>query len=99
MYQVKYVFGIDMPDLIDRLNRALSDIKATEKPNIIYDRERVEAIIEYETEEEYKKRLCCECQHWDDSNGTSDVSGFCQLTGHRKRFNCNACESYKDIRA
>lgn len=98
MLQVLYVCGIDMPDLIESLNKTLSGLNSKEKPNIIYNRDKVEAIVEYEPVEVYENSLCCECQYFDTSGSASDVSGLCQLKGKRCRFNCRACKDYKDIR-
>lgn len=95
MLQTRAIFGTDLPDLFETLNNELTKIDS-EKVEIKYFLDNLTIVIEFE---ESYNRLCCECQHWDSSNGTSDVNGFCQLSGNRKRFNCRACKNYKDIRA
>lgn len=97
MLQTIFVTGLDLPDLNRCLNKALSEIDG--EPSIQYHFDRMLAVIEYNTTASYDNKICCECQHWDSSNSTSDVNGICQLKGRRCRFNCKACESYKDIRS
>ena len=97
MLQVKFVIGYDLMDLNESLNEALSKIKS-ENVSIKYELNNTLAIIEYEVQEAYKERLCCECAYWDDSGNSESLNGFCTMTGKRMRFNCHACPNYKDIR-
>lgn len=99
MLQVKFIYGTDLPDLNEALNKALSDIDSESKPNIKYELNNLMALIEYELHEEYKERLCCECALWDDQGKNDSLNGFCTLTGKRVRFNCRACKRYQDVRA
>ena len=97
MYQVKFVLGVDAPDLTECLNRTLSNLQH-DVVDIKFPDDKTAAII-YEVEEEYKSHLCCDCAMWDDTNSTSNLIGLCQFCGKRKRFNDKACRSFKDIRA
>ena len=99
MLQVKFIYGTDLADLNESLNKALSTTESETKPDIKYDFNKIIAVIEYETHEAYKDRLCCDCTFWDDSVGNSDLIGMCQMCGKRKRFNDKACPRYEDIRA
>lgn len=96
MLQTKFILGTDMPDLERSLNKFLSELSAESVCK--YFPESCLVVVEYKTDEEYKTSLCCECSMWDSPN-SSNLYGFCQLKGDRKRFNCKACPSYKDIRA
>ena len=97
MLQVKFISGNSLEDLSENLNKALSSIQS-EKTEISYDTPNHQAIIQYETYEAYKDRLCCECAHWDDDGKSSTLICFCTMTGKRMRYNCHACPSYKDVR-
>lgn len=96
MLQTKFVLGSDLIDLNETLNEALSNIKS-ENINIKYELDKILAIIEYEIEEAYKGRLCCDCAYWDDI-GNSSLANFCTITGKKMRFNCHACPKFKDLR-
>lgn len=98
MLQTKFVYGTDLVDLNQSLNKALSEINS-EKVNVQYFLDKYIAIIEYGIEEEYKKEICCDCAYWDDSHNTNNLIGLCQLCGKRKRFSDKACPSYLDKRA
>ena len=99
MLQTKLIQGTDLPDLFGNLNLFLSQVQSDEKPTIHYQLNDLIIIVEYETNAAYKNAICCECQLWDDSGSSQSLIGFCQLCGQRKRFNCKACSSYKDVRA
>lgn len=96
MLQTRFISGDDMSDLERNLNDALRSVKG--KPTVKYFETSWTAVIETEIESEYEKRLCCECSLWDDGGSSSSLSGFCTMTGQRKRYNCRACEEYKDVR-
>lgn len=57
------------------------------------------AVVQYHVKKPWEGRLCSECQHWDDAGSSDSVIGLCQEKGGRRRFNCRACDKYKDIRA
>lgn len=97
MLQTKFVLGVDVPDLEQSLNAALTKI-ASENIKVNYFLDNLTAIVEYEVLEAYKQRLCCECSFWDDGGATSSLSGFCTMTGKRLRYNCKACSHYTDVR-
>ena len=96
MLQTKFVQGINLTDLNERLNQALSEITSKE-PSIKYFLDDNLAIIEYRTNEAYQNRLCSECAHWEDT-GNGTLVNFCTQDGKRKRYNCKACPMYKDLR-
>lgn len=97
MLQIKFVQGVDMPDLERSTNEALSKIKS-ENVEVNCDMDRFLAIIKYDLYEVYKDHICCECMYWDDSGSHQSITGFCTLTGKRMRFSCHACPQFKDVR-
>ena len=98
MRQVKILKGHDIADLQDSINANLVSVKSEDVIGININLSDLSAIIEYVKNEEYMERICSECQYWDDSGSSSAVSGLCQEHGGKRRFNCKACEQFKDIR-
>ena len=96
MLQVKTVYGTDVPSLTRSLNETLSQITSEVKSVHIVN--EVTAIIIYDEIQLFEKRICCECQYWDDSQNPGGMMGICQHNGGRKRFGEKACRDYKDIR-
>ena len=98
MLKVKIIDGVTKHKLEDELNEFLSTITSEEVHNIVYDFPNFTVAIEYETEEAWKNMICAACQHWDDVTSTDSLMGICHECGGRKRFNCKACERFKDVR-
>ena len=101
MRQVKILKGDDIKtvsDLQDSINACLVPVKSDDVIRIDINLSELSAVIEYIANEEYMDRICSECQYWDDSGSASAVSGLCQEHGGKRRFNCKACERFKDIR-
>lgn len=101
MRQVKIIKSDDIKsasDLQDSINACLVPVKSDDVISIDINLSELSAVIEYIANEEYMDRICSECQYWDDGDSASAVSGLCQDRGGRRRFNCKACESFKDIR-
>lgn len=97
MIQVKFILGVDLPDLNETLNSFLQTVNSDDV-NINYDHiDDLLIIVEYEKDEPYKRSICSECQNWQE-NSPSSLVGLCQAKGHRKRFDCKACSAYVDIR-
>lgn len=97
MLQIKLIPGKDIESLNNAVNAFLAVLSDEAVKDIKTDLDRMIAFIEYSTNEEWKKRMCCECQYWDDG-GETGTSGMCQECGQRRRFNCKACECFKDVR-
>lgn len=97
MLKTKFVKAPDVFLLETELNEELSKIAADEV-NIKYFIDECMAVIEFKAEQEYSKRFCSECAHWDDDGSSSSLSCFCTQDGKRKRYNHKACSEYKDIR-
>ena len=98
MVQIKFVEGDTLTSLERSINSFLAGITAEDLRDISYNLENKTAIIEYVAQEAWKKCLCCDCQHWDGGDDTNSVMGLWQMRGKRKRFNCRACEDFKDVR-
>ena len=98
MLKVKIIDGVTKHKLEDELNEFLSTLTSEAVRNIVYDFPNFTVAIEYEMEEAWKNMICADCQHWDDGNSIDSVMGLCHECGGRKRFNCKACERFKDIR-
>ena len=93
----KTVFFSSIKELDASVNEVLSTISKEEFYSIEVKEEKGLAFILYEKEEPWKNALCCDCQYWDDQGETS-TSGLCHECGQRRRFNCKACKSFKDVR-
>lgn len=91
MLKVKIIDAVTKHKLEDELNEFLSTITSEEVRNIVYDFPNF-------THVQWKNMICADCQHWDDGNSIDSVTGLCHECGGRKRFNCKACERFKDIR-
>lgn len=98
MVLIKTVFFSSIKDLDTSVNAFLSTIETEAFRSIRVEEEKGYAVILYEVEEEWKERMCYECQHWDDGGSSDSVSGLCQECGGRRRFNCKACDRFKDVR-
>lgn len=99
MLQIRIAQGKDIGDLEDKVNGVLEDIKSDDVKNIEFVIPELTAVIEYIRSEEWKGRMCMDCQYWDDAGSADAVIGLCQVCGGKKRFNCKACEKFKDVRA
>lgn len=99
MLQVKIVQETEASDLNKSINDFLATIKSEDVKDIKFELSDYSliAIIQYEVVEPWAKAMCCDCQYWDDG-GTTDAVGLCHECGQRKRFNCKACTSFKDVR-
>ena len=96
MLQIKTIYDTGLAELDKKVNEFLKDIPEDNVRSIeLHDNCM---LIQYVIEEEWEKSLCCDCQFWDDSGDSGSPVAFCQIRGQRRRFNCRACENYKDIR-
>ena len=98
MLKVKIIDAETRHKMEDELNEFLSSLTSKDIRNITYDFSNFTVAIEYELTDAWKDMICADCQHWDDGNSCDSVIGVCQECGGRKRFNCKACERFKDIR-
>ena len=96
MLQIKTFSGLT-ESIDDQVNAFLKTLKS-EAVKDIDVRETGFAVIQYEIKEEWSDRICSECKYWDDGGSVDSVNGLCQECGVRRRFNCRACERFKDIR-
>ena len=94
MLQIKIIQGLELDSLV---NEFLATIDEDSIKEMDIDVPKQTAIIQYLTNEGWEKRMCCECQFWDDG-GETNTTGLCQATGKRIRFNCRACKEFKDVR-
>ena len=97
MVQIKFVDSVEIEGLERAINDFLKTVESDAVKDIRVDFKELTATIQYELVEEWKKRMCCECQYWDDGGETS-TSGICHEHGQRRRFNYKACECFKDVR-
>ena len=100
MLQVNILKGYSTEELNSTVNDFLKTIKSENVKDIKFDFNDIPmiAIIQYEVTEVYADRKCYDCKYWDDGGDPAAVSGMCVECGGRRRFNCNACERFKDIR-
>lgn len=97
MIQIKFINENEIAALETATNEFLQTVETESVKDIKYDFEEMVAIVQYERIEEYLKRICCDCQYWDDGGETGTV-GICQEHGQRRRFNYKACKCFKDVR-
>lgn len=95
MLQVKRFEGLNIENDI---NGFLSTIETDSVKGITWNEPMTIAVVQYEVREEWHGQMCGDCQHWDDSGSSSAVSGLCHECGGRRRFNCKACNRFKDVR-
>ena len=95
MLQIKFVQGKDLLTLESSVNAFLASLSSEEVREI--KREESLVTILYERKDAWVGMMCCDCQHWDDG-GETTTSGICHECGKRRRFNCKACEFFKDVR-
>jgi len=98
MILIKTVFFSSLKDMDTAVNEFLSTIGDDSFKDIKVEDEKGFAVILYEAQEEWKDRMCSECKYWDDAGQSDSVSGLCHECGGRRRFNCRACDRFKDIR-
>jgi len=95
MIQIKFVQGKDLLTLENGVNEFLASLSSEEIKDI--KREELLVTILYERKDAWVGMMCCDCQYWDDG-GEPTTSGLCHETGRRCRFNCKACERFRDVR-
>lgn len=99
MLKFKTVFFSCVKEIDASVNEFLNTIDSEAFRSIEVKEEKGLAFILYEAKEEWKDRMCSECQYWDDGGSSDSVSGICHECGGRRRFNCRACEKFKDVRS
>ena len=95
MLQIKVIQGADIEA---EANEFLATIDSEAVKNISIDDTGTIAVIQYEVQEGWKNEHCYDCKYWDDGGDPEALSGMCVECGGRKRFNCRACKSFKDMR-
>ena len=95
MLQVKIIQGTDIEKDV---NEFLTTVDGDAVKDIRVDDTGTIAVIQYVMEEAWKKAHCYDCKYWDDGGDPESLSGMCVECGGRKRFNCKACKSFKDLR-
>lgn len=98
MYQIKLIEGKDIESLNTATNEFLAVFNEDAVKDIRINYDKMVAFIQYEVKEAHEDRKCYDCKYWDDGGDSASVSGMCIECGQRRRFNCNACKSFKDIR-
>ena len=97
MLQVEIVTGMTAEEIKRNVNVFLTTLQDDAVKDIKVEASEGIATILYVIQDEWKKRMCCECQYWDDG-GETTTSGICHQCGARRRFNYPACECFKDVR-
>lgn len=97
MLQIKTFITKSVEENDNEVNAFLSTIPA-EAVKKVETKEAGFVVVLFEIKDEWADRLCCDCAHWDDSGSADAVSGLCQECGGRRRFNCRACNRFKDVR-
>ena len=100
MLQVNILKGHTTEELTNSVNDFLKDIKTENVKDIKWEMSDIPmiAIVQYELVSAWAGRKCYDCKYWDDGGNIEAVSGLCVEYGGRRRFNCSACECFKDIR-
>ena len=97
MLQIEIVTGMTSEEIKRNVNRFLTTLQDDAVKDIKVEASDGIATILYVIQDKWKKRMCCECQYWDDG-GETTTSGICHDCGARRRFNYPACEHFKDVR-
>ena len=97
MLQIKTFITKQIEESDNNVNAFLSTLPA-ESVKSVETKASGFVVVLYEVKPEWDGRLCCDCANWDDTGSANAVSGLCQECGGRRRFNCKACERFKDIR-
>lgn len=97
MLQVEIVTGMTAEEIKANINAFLATLQEDAVKDIKVEASDGIATILYVIQDEWKKRMCCECQYWDDG-GETTTSGICHQCGSRRRFNYPACKCFKDVR-
>ena len=95
MLQVKIIQDAELDSAV---NEFLATIEDDAVRDINIDTYRSEAIIQYVVKQVWADRKCYDCKYWDDGGDSSSTSGLCIECGGHRRFNCNACKFFKDVR-
>ena len=100
MLQIKIIEEYTAENLNKSVNEFLATVKSEEVKDIQFDLNDIPvmAIIQYEVIEPWTQEKCYDCKYWDDGGDSAAVSGLCRECRGRRRFNCKACPSFKDIR-
>jgi hypothetical protein len=98
MLKLKTVFFSSVKEIDASVNEFLTTIDEDSFRDLKVKEDKGIAFILYEAKEAWKDRMCSECQYWDDGNSSDSVSGLCHECGGRRRFNCRACDRFKDVR-
>jgi len=98
MLQLKTIIVKSIADLDESVNAFLATIDSENFRSIEVKEEKGLAFILYEVKDAWTSRMCSECQYWDDGGSSNSVSGLCHECGGRRRFNCRACDRFKDVR-
>ena len=97
MLQIKTFHHNDPQHIDDLVNQFLATL-TSEAVKDIDVRESGFAVVTYEVKDTWSDMICADCSYWDDTGSADAVIGLCQECGGRKRFNCKACQKFKDIR-
>lgn len=98
MLKVKIVAVTKLAELEPAINDFIATLDEEAIKDISIDITKGTAIIQYVAQEEWRNHICADCKYWDDGGSPSAVGGLCHECGTRRRFNCKACKSFKDIR-
>ena len=99
MLQINIVEADGKEELTKAVNAFLETIEDDEAVKDIKVNEATwTAVIQYRVIKKWNKEKCYDCRFWDDGGDPSSVSGLCHECGQRRRFNCNACARFEDVR-
>ena len=90
--RIKLLVGTDYKDLEDQINAI---VKSQQDATVDVNFDSIAAVVTLSGD---SKCMCMDCSFWDDEGRHDSVMGLCQCRGGRMRFNCRACEEFKDRR-
>lgn len=97
MLQIQIIEADSTEELTKKANEFLATIDDQDVKNVSVN-VIGECVIQYLVEEAWKDRKCYDCKYWDDGGDPEALIGFCRERGGRKKYLCNACNCFKDIR-
>lgn len=99
MLQIKIVSGMTAEELTNAANEFLVTLPEDSVKEVDTSAAAEGHVtIKYVVKSAWDDMLCGDCCYWDDNGNPEALSGLCHECGGRKRYNCKACNHFRDVR-